>query len=138
MAAPRQVPRVSQVHIDETRARIKAHNLITRLQDYALGEIVNMANEDGEIRAMVRTQDGTLKQAMNKDQVAAACKLLRYVLPTLQSVEVNTQETKTYVLRAPSPALDADTWLRQYGPKTIEGETLSPSGKPNPAPKQPS
>lgn len=121
MAIPRQVPRVSQVHIDETRARIKAHGLITRLQEYALGELVNMANEDGEIRQMIRTEDGTLKQAMNRDQVAAACKLLSYVLPTLQSVEVNTQETKTYVLRAPAPSKDVDQWMKDFGPKTLEG-----------------
>ena len=113
--------RVSQVHIDETRARIKAHNLITRLQNYALGELVTVVGDDGTIQNMVRTEDGALKQAMTQHQVTAACKLLSYVLPTLQSVEVNTSETKTFVLRAPTPAKDADEWLKQYGPKTIEG-----------------
>ena len=117
----RRVPRITQVHIDETRARIKAHNLITRLQNYALGELVTQVGDDGTIRQMVRTEDGELKQAMSKEQVTAACKLLSYVLPTLQSVEVNTSETKTYVLRAPLPAKDADEWLKQYGPQTIEG-----------------
>ena len=117
----RRVPRITQVHIDETRARIKAHNLITRLQNYALGALVTQVGDDGTIRQMVRTEDGELKQAMSKEQVTAACKLLSYVLPTLQSVEVNTSETKTYVLRAPLPAKDADEWLKQYGPQTIEG-----------------
>jgi hypothetical protein len=117
----RHNPRVSQVHIDETRARIKAHGLITRLQTFALGELVTQVGEDGTIRQMIRTEDGEMKQAMTRDQVAAACKLLSYVLPTLQSVEVNTQETKTYVLRAPAPSKNVEEWLADFGPKTIEG-----------------
>lgn len=137
----RRVPRISKVHIDETRARIAAHNLITRLQRFALGNVVMETTHRGDVvetRMMVEDEFGTRRPAMTKEQVAAATKLLSYVLPTLQSVEVKTDETRTYVLRAPLPAQDAETWLKQYGPKTITGETLKPSGQPSPDPKLPS
>ena len=122
----RRVPRVSKVHIDETRARIAAHNLITRLQRFALGNVVMETIHKGDVvetRMMVEDEFGARRPAMTKEQVAAATKLLSYVLPTLQSVEVKTDDVRTYVLRAPLPAQDAETWLKQYGPgsKTIEG-----------------
>lgn len=122
----RRVPRVSKVHIDETRARIAAHNLITRLQRFALGTVVMETTHKGDVvetRMMVEDEFGARRPAMTKEQVAAATKLLSYVLPTLQSVEVKTDDVRTYVLRAPLPAQDAETWLKQYGPgsKTIEG-----------------
>lgn len=122
----RRVPRVSKVHIDETRARIAAHNLITRLQRFALGNVVIETRHNGDVveqRLMVEDEFGNRKPGMSKEQVTAACKLLSYVLPTLQSVEVKTDDVRTYVLRAPLPAQDAETWLKQYGPKTIEAKT---------------
>jgi hypothetical protein len=122
--AVRRPPRVSQVHIDETRARIKAHMIITKLQTFALGtpvEEVTIVNGNAVYKTMIEDENGERRPAMTPDQVRAACKLLDYVLPTLKAVEVNVTEAKTYVLRAPLPAKDADEWLAQYGPRTIEG-----------------
>ncbi|HLO79196.1 MAG TPA: hypothetical protein VK196_22285 [Magnetospirillum sp.] len=87
------------LHTEETRARISAARLIDRLQNFALGD-----NPD----------------AMSKGQITAAIALLNKVLPSLQSMEISKDETKTYVLRAPLPAKSAEEWLTHYGPKTIE------------------
>lgn len=99
MAAPRKYPRFLQTHTEETRARIKAHMLLERVQNFALGDDPD---------------------AMSANQLRAALGLLDKVLPSLQTVETKSEETKVYVLRAPLPAANTTEWLREYGPKVIE------------------
>lgn len=110
MPAPRRVPKLLPVHTEETRLRIKAHMLIEKVQNFALG-----SDPD----------------AMSANQLRAALGLIDKILPNLQTVEVNKEETRTYVLRAPSPAQDAKQWLEQYGPKTIEHAPKPSKGKAN-------
>jgi hypothetical protein len=110
MAAPRRVQTFLPIHTEETRARIKAHKLLERVQNFALGN-------DPE--------------AMSANQLRAALSLLDKVVPSLQTVEVKSEETRTYVLRAPSPAKDAQEWLTKFGPKTIEHVPDKPNGKVN-------
>lgn len=111
MAAPRRVPKFLPVHTEETRARIKAHKLLERVQDFALGNDPD---------------------AMSANQLRAALSLLDKVVPSLQTVEVKSENTTTYVLRAPSPAQDAKEWVNQYSPKVIDHSPKSlPSGNPS-------
>lgn len=86
-------------HDDETRAKIKAGNIITRLQKLIAGEI-----------------------EMPPHAVTAALGLLRKSLPDLTSVEHSGEVTKTYVLRAPAPVSDMAEWRKQYDkqPTTIQ------------------
>jgi len=84
-------------HDEDTRAKIKVGNIITVLQKHI---------------------DGV--HEMTSTQIAAAKILLDKALPNLTSVDVKTDETKTYVLRAPEPAENATDWLNRYGPKVIE------------------
>jgi hypothetical protein len=99
MAYARKYPKLLPGHTDESRARIKAHMLLERVQNFALGNDPD---------------------AMSTNQLRAALSLLDKVIPSLQTVEINREETKVYVLRAPEPAKDATDWLKNYGPKTIE------------------
>ena len=102
--------RIKKIHHDEdTRKRIQVGNIIHRLQQCIMGEI--------ELTGV---------------QVSAAQTLLNKVLPNLTSVDVKSDETKTYVLRAPPPERDGHTWLQKYGPQTIEATPSKPSGLPNP------
>lgn len=78
-------------HDDETRAKIKAGNIITRLQKFI----------DGKVK-------------MEAAQVTAALGLLKKALPDLTSVEHSGEVTKTYVLRAPAPAANMDEWRKQH------------------------
>lgn len=133
-------PQISREAIDRIRAKIRASELVGKLEEFAMGEIVmvpNLVNGELEFRQMVELPDGTRKAAMTKDQIAAAKTLLDKVLPTPQSIDVNTQETKTFVIRAPEPSKSMDEWLNHYGPKTIDASpTSSQSGNPSPARKQ--
>jgi len=90
--------RIRKIHHDEdTRARIKVSNIITVLQKHI---------------------DGV--HEMTATQIAAAKILLDKALPNLTSVENKSDITKVYVLRAPPPERDGQTWLQKYGPKTID------------------
>jgi len=85
-------------HDDETRAKIKAGNIIARLQKLI----------DGEVE-------------MAPHAVTAALGLLRKSLPDLTSVEHSGDVTKTYVIRTPAPVADMDEWKRRYAPqRTIQ------------------
>ena len=95
-------------HTDETRSRIAVARIIDRLQSHIQGEL-----------------------DLSPTQISAAKILLDKVLPNLQSVENKSENTTTFVLRAPSPAKDATDWLEQYGPKTIEHDPSPPKGKAN-------
>lgn len=77
-------------HDDETRSRIKAGNIITRLQKFIDGEVT-----------------------MESAAVTAALGLLKKVLPDLTSVEHSGEVTKTYVARLPEPVKDIDEWHKR-------------------------
>jgi len=84
--------RVNKIrHDDDTRAKIKAGNIINRLQKLIAGDI-----------------------DMAPHAVTAALGLLRKSLPDLTSVEHSGEVTKTYVIRTPAPVADMDEWKRQY------------------------
>jgi hypothetical protein len=77
-------------HDDETRAKIKAGNIITRLMKFIDGEIV-----------------------MESAAVTAALGLLKKVLPDMTSVEHSGEISTTYVARLPHPIGDIDEWHKQ-------------------------
>jgi hypothetical protein len=95
-------------HDEDTRARIKVGNIITVLQKHIDGE-----------------------HDMSSTQIAAAKILLDKALPNLTSVDVKSEETRPYVIRAPSPESNVTDWLNRYGPKTIEHEPTPPKDKAN-------
>ena len=82
-------------HDDDTRAKIKAGNIITRLQKLIAGEI-----------------------EMAPHAVTAALGLLRKSLPDLTSVEHSGEFTKNYVARMPAQTPTMDEWRKQYSPET--------------------
>lgn len=96
-------------HDEDTRARIKEAALLDRLQNFALGN-----NPD----------------AMSRTQVAAAVALLNKVLANPQSVDVTPEQTKVYVLRAPSVSESTEAWLRDYAPKHITDAQLPTTTTP--------
>lgn len=81
-------------HDDQTRAKIKAGNIINRLTKLIAGEI-----------------------EMPPHAVTAALGLLRKTLPDLTSVEHSGEVTKTYVVRAPAKTAGMDEWQKRYAPK---------------------
>jgi hypothetical protein len=80
-------------HDDETRAKIKAGNIIARLQKLI----------DGEVE-------------MAPHAVTAALGLLRKSLPDLTSVEHSGEVTKNYVARMPAPVKNMAEWQNRYTP----------------------
>lgn len=125
-------------HDEDTRAKIKVGNIITRIQKFALAkpvEEITIEAGSPQIKTRFVDEDGNEVWPMTKEQVAVAKMLLDKALPNLTSVETKSEETRTYVLRAPEKAKDAQEWLTNYGPKTIEGN-LSPSGHRNQALKR--
>jgi hypothetical protein len=86
--------RVNKIrHDDETRAKIRAGNIINRLQKLIAGEI-----------------------EMAPHAVTAALGLLRKSLPDLTSVEHSGEITKNYVARMPAPVKGMDEWQSRYTP----------------------
>ena len=83
--------RVTKIRHDEnTRAKIKAGNIITRLMKFIEGEVI-----------------------MEPAAVTAALGLLKKVLPDLTSVEHSGEVATTYVARLPQPIADIDEWQKQ-------------------------
>ena len=80
-------------HDDNTRAKIKAGNIINRLNKLIAGEI-----------------------EMPPHAVTAALSLLRKSLPDLTSVDHSGDITNRYVAELPSVAPDPDTWQQQHVP----------------------
>jgi hypothetical protein len=80
-------------HDDDTRAKIKAGNIINRLQKLIAGEI-----------------------DMAPHAVTAALGLLRKALPDLTSVEHSGEITKNYVARMPVRPADLKEWQDRYAP----------------------
>lgn len=84
-------------HDDETRAKIQAGNIITRLQKLI----------DGQIE-------------MPPHAVTAALGLLHKAIPNLTSVEHSGEQTITYVARMPSPPADLQEWQQRYARPSIQ------------------
>jgi hypothetical protein len=80
-------------HDDETRAKIKASQLVNRLTDHALGNC-----------------------EMSSTQVTAALGLLKKALPDLSSAEVKNETTVHYVARMPAKPADMGEWQKRYAP----------------------
>jgi len=80
-------------HDDETRARIKAGNIINRLQKLISGEV-----------------------EMAPHAVTAALGLLRKTLPDLTSVDHSGEVTTSYVIRTPAPVADLSEWKTKHAP----------------------
>ena len=115
-------PKLDPLTVDRLRGKIQGGQLITRLQNFALGTPIMEPDGHGGFRIMVQLEgETTRKPGMTKEQIVAAKALLDKLLPTPQSIAVTSEETKVFVLRAPEPAKDAAEWLKDYGPKTIEG-----------------
>lgn len=74
-------------HDEETRAKIKATQLLNRLQDHALGFV-----------------------EMTSTQVRAAEVALRKILPDLASVEHSGDVQQTYIVRMPSLINSLTDW----------------------------
>lgn len=81
-------------HDDNTRLKIKAGNIITRLQRLIAGEI-----------------------DMPPHAVTAALGLLRKAIPDLTSVEHSGEVTKTYVVRMPQRPASIEEWRKQHSPQ---------------------
>jgi hypothetical protein len=126
-------PRIRKIqHDEDTRAKIKVGNIITRIQKFALAKPVEEITIDAgtpQIKTRFVDEDGNEVWAMTKEQVAVAKMLLDKALPNLTSVDVKQENTTTYVLRAPEQAKDATEWLKNYGPKVIEHDTVKALGK---------
>lgn len=87
--------RVNKIRHDEnTRMKIKAGNIIDRLEKLIAGKI-----------------------EMPPHAVTAALGLLRKALPDLTSVEHSGEITTTKVIRTPAPTPAIETWQKQYAPK---------------------
>lgn len=84
-------------HDDNTRAKIKAGNIINRLSKLIEGEI-----------------------EMAPHAVTAALGLLRKALPDLTSVEHSGEITKNYVARMPARTDNMDEWRKQHSSPTMQ------------------
>ena len=111
-------PQISPKAKDAITARIKTSALVEKLQTFALAS----ADQDVATGITSYYDAGTGKRipTMTPAQVAATKMLLDKVLPNLTAIEATSDETKTFVLRAPAPEADAMEWLQKYGPKTID------------------
>lgn len=84
-------------HDDETRAKIKASQLLNRLQDHVLGGC-----------------------EMTSTQVRAAEIVLRKVLPDLSQADNTTEVTHRYVARLPEKSPTTDEWQQQHTPPSLQ------------------
>lgn len=80
-------------HDENTKAKIRASQLVNRLQAYVFGQV-----------------------DMKPAQVTAALGLLRKSIPDLSAVESKTELTHRYVARVPSKAHDVSAWQEQHAP----------------------
>jgi hypothetical protein len=78
-------------HTESVREKIRASQLINRLQKCAFGEI-----------------------NLTMTQLRAIEILLRKSIPDLAAVEIKAEQTHHYVVEVP-PLLDRDEWQRKYG-----------------------
>src|SRR5262245_58899432 len=80
-------------HPDDVREKIRASQLINRLQNHALG---------------------LLKPELTTSQVRSIEILLRKCVPDLAAAEIKSEPTHRHVVEMP-PVLDEDEWQRKYG-----------------------
>ena len=78
-------------HPDYVREKIRASQLINRLQKCAFGEI-----------------------SLTRTQLRAIEILLRKSIPDLAAAEIRSEQTYRYVVELP-PVLSRDEWQRKYG-----------------------
>ena len=90
-------------HPDYVREKIKASQLMNRLQSCALGEI-----------------------ELTLQQIRAAEILLRKCVPDLSHADISQTVTQRSVIYAPSP-LDLNEWLKKYG---TQAQTPTAQEKP--------
>ena len=83
-------------HPDYVREKIRASQLLNRLQKCAFGEI-----------------------SLTITQLRAIEILLRKSIPDLAAAEMKSEQTYRYVVELP-PVLSRDEWQRKYGQKAIE------------------
>ena len=81
-------------HPDWVREKIRASQLINRLQKCAFGEI-----------------------SLTRTQLRAIEILLRKSVPDLAAAEMKSEQTHRYVVQLP-PVLDKAAWPEKYGAKT--------------------
>lgn len=87
--------RVNKIRHDEnTRAKIKAGNIINRLQKLVAGQI-----------------------EMTPHAVTAALGLLRKTIPDLTSVELSGEVSMSKVIRAPAVVSNSNDWANQHVPE---------------------
>jgi hypothetical protein len=79
------------IHPDYVREKIRASQLINRLQKFAFGEI-----------------------NLTKTQLRAIEILLRKSIPDLAAAEIKSEQTYRYVVELP-PVLSRAEWQRKYG-----------------------
>lgn len=84
-------------HDADTRAKIKAGNIINRLTKLIEGEI-----------------------EMPPHAVTAALGLLRKTLPDLTSVEHSGDVATTYVVEMPAQPANMDEWVKRYAPTPLQ------------------
>ena len=85
-------------HPDYVWEKIRASQLINRLQNHALG---------------------LLKPELTTSQVRAIEILLRKSIPDLAAAKIKSEQTHRYVIEMP-PVLDGDEWQRKYGQNPME------------------
>jgi hypothetical protein len=90
--------RVNKIRHDEnTRAKIKAGNIIDRLEKLIAGQI-----------------------EMPPHAVTAALGLLRKTLPDLTSVELSGEISTSKVIRTPTISPDIDAWRKEHAKETLQ------------------
>ena len=80
-------------HPDYVREKIRASQLINRLQSCAMGEI-----------------------ELTMQQIRAIEILLRKCIPDLAAAEIKSEQTHRYVVEVP-PELSREEWIRKYSPQ---------------------
>lgn len=84
-------------HMDGTREKIQAAQIINRLHGCVMGTV-----------------------ELTAQQVAAAKVLLAKVLPDLQATELTGEVTHAYVVEVPAKPASTDEWKQQHAPTTVQ------------------
>jgi hypothetical protein len=93
-------------HPDYVREKIRASQLINRLQAHALGHI-----------------------ELSMSRIRAIEILLRKCLPDLAAAEIKSEQTHRYVAELP-PVLSKEEWLEKYGKCDKESELPDKPDRP--------
>jgi hypothetical protein len=93
-------------HPDCVREKIRASQLINRLQKCAFGEI-----------------------SLTMTQLRAIEILLRKCIPDLAAAEIKSKQTHRYVVEIPA-VLTSEQWLEKYGKSDKESDRLTKPDRP--------